>query len=297
LSSKSPTAFHVVTACMNAEDWIEETIASVVLQSALTSGRATLEYVIQDGGSTDRTLDRARATLSRLGTLPNVCVTIVSEPDAGLYDALCRGFDGSTADVHSYLNAGDIYASSCFDTVISVMESGVDWLTGWRAIMTASGQLVYTKLPGPYNARLIRSGSYGVGRTFPPIQQEGTFWRRYLHEHVDKDTLVSLRLAGDAYLWATFARHADLHVVNAYLGAFRMHGGHLSDDSTKYEEEFSSVMEPSTLNLRLLRLCYRVVGALPGRLRFALSNGKIVSWSNTSHQFRGIRTKIRRFRS
>ena len=41
----------IVTVCLNVEDSIEETMRSVVDQTY-----ADVEYIIQDGGSTDRTL-------------------------------------------------------------------------------------------------------------------------------------------------------------------------------------------------------------------------------------------------
>jgi len=70
-------------------------------------------------------------------------------------------------------------------------------------------------------AHLFACGAYG--RMLPFVQQESTFWRRELHQHLDLQELSRLRYAGDAYLWTAFSRRAKLHVVQAALGGFRFH--------------------------------------------------------------------------
>jgi hypothetical protein len=61
---------------------------------------------------------------------------------------------------------------------------------------------------------------------------------------VDLDRLASLRLAGDAYMWHAFAEEADLWIVEAWLGTFSGHGGHLSADKAAYWKEAATFAAP-----------------------------------------------------
>jgi glycosyltransferase len=64
---------------------------------------ADLEHLVIDGASTDATVDIVRARGARVATL-------VSERDAGLYDAMNKGLRLATGDVVGYLNADDVFA-------------------------------------------------------------------------------------------------------------------------------------------------------------------------------------------
>ena len=61
----------IVTPSFNQADYIERTVESVLSQT----GDFTLEHIVVDGGSTDRTLD----ILKGYGTR----ITWISEPDKG----------------------------------------------------------------------------------------------------------------------------------------------------------------------------------------------------------------------
>jgi glycosyltransferase involved in cell wall biosynthesis len=82
---------------MNRADTIEHAIESVQSQS-----HRDLEHVIQDGGSQDGTveiIERLSGSQTRL----------VSEPDAGIYDAINRGIARSTGDVVGLLHSDDFF--------------------------------------------------------------------------------------------------------------------------------------------------------------------------------------------
>jgi glycosyltransferase involved in cell wall biosynthesis len=193
-------AFTVLTPCRQAAPLLAETIESVVTQTAVRSGRVTLDYVVLDAASTDRTADVvAECTSSN--------VRFVSQPDHGMYDALARELRRVPASsICCYLNAGDFYFKSAFDTVADVLEqhASVDWLTGLHVTYNDRSQVIRARLPFRYRRRLLRAGWYD-GRRLPMVQQESTFWRATLHDGVDWDAFSRFRLAGDAFLWQCFA--------------------------------------------------------------------------------------------
>jgi glycosyltransferase involved in cell wall biosynthesis len=88
----------VVTVCLNAEKTIRRTIDSVLAQTY-----PNLEYLVVDGGSTDRTLDILRSYEGRL--------SFTSEPDRGMYDAMNKGIRRVRGKWIHLVNADDWYAT------------------------------------------------------------------------------------------------------------------------------------------------------------------------------------------
>lgn len=96
----------VVTAVWNREDTIAQAIQSVVQQDY-----PSVEYVIQDGGSTDSTLDIIRQTAPG--------ASLVSERDQGIYDAINRGIQRCTGDVIGLMHSDDFFAHNSVLTRVS----------------------------------------------------------------------------------------------------------------------------------------------------------------------------------
>lgn len=234
----------IVTVCLNAEAYIAETMLSVLQQTAVLDGRIELEYIIQDGQSTDRTLEIVRS-------LQTPSVKLVSAPDAGFYDALSSALQACTGEVVAYLNAGDYFHKAAFDVVLDVMESHpVEWLTGLTTVYNDRSQVIGVDPPYRYRRRLIRTGLYGP--RLPFIQQESTFWRASLHRLVDFDRLAAQRYAGDAYLWFAFASRCRLSIVQSQLGGFRLHAGQISENRSGYFDEMKRFADTPTWRDRWL---------------------------------------------
>jgi len=89
----------VVTAVYNRRKTIAEAIESVQAQTY-----AHIEHVIQDGASSDGTLDIIRSTLDS-GT------TLESAPDHGIYDAVNRGITRASGDVIGLMHSDDVFAN------------------------------------------------------------------------------------------------------------------------------------------------------------------------------------------
>lgn len=92
--------FSIITVTFNAATTLPFTLASVKEQ---TYGGA-IDYIVMDGGSRDGTPDIARASGIE-------GMTVVSEPDEGLYDAMNKALDRAVGDYVVFLNAGDAFHS------------------------------------------------------------------------------------------------------------------------------------------------------------------------------------------
>lgn len=269
-----PQTLHVsiVTPCFNARALIEETVASVLGQKAVASGRVSLEYLVCDGGSTDGTVDAIRAFQSP-------CIKLASEADHGMYEALAKGLAMASGEIVAYLNAGDYYHPGAFDVIADIFGSRpVSWLTGYNIFYNSQGAVTNAVLPFRYRTSLFACGAYG--RLLPFVQQESTFWRRELHRHLDLEELSRLRYAGDAYLWTAYSRHAKLHVVQAALGGFRFHAGQISENRQAYLAELRSFTRPlGVLDLALAGFD-RLMWYMPSQFKKGLNKGELFQYDH-----------------
>lgn len=225
----------VVTPSFNAAETIDRTILSVVSQA----GAFSLRYHVQDGGSTDGTVERLRQWQERLSRRDfpvqcrNVTFTWASERDEGMYHGLARGFGrlgGGPDGFVTWINADDLLLTGALAFVAEVdrqfASDQVSWLGGAVAIMC--DDVIINSHVRPLPTTAIGAGLCD-GHHWPFVQQEGTFFRRWLWDAADASGLLpTFRLAGDWALWQRFAQHATLVQARIPLGAFRLRQGQLS---------------------------------------------------------------------
>src|SRR5580698_405145 len=99
----------IVTACLNAERFLEQTIRSVLDQDY-----PCIEYVVMDGGSTDGTTDILRKYERSL--------VWQSSPDRGTADAVNRGFAHAQGEIFGFLNADDVYHPRAVSTAVRALR-------------------------------------------------------------------------------------------------------------------------------------------------------------------------------
>ena len=93
----------MITIACNEENNIAETVQSVLKQDY-----QNLEYLIIDGNSSDSTVEIAKGLVKESGR----DVTIYSEPDFGIYNAMNRGIARASGDYIIFMNAGDSFWNS-----------------------------------------------------------------------------------------------------------------------------------------------------------------------------------------
>lgn len=102
----------VVTVVFNGAEYLEDTIKSVVGQRC-----DNVEYVIVDGGSTDRTLEIIKKYEFAIDYW-------VSEPDAGVYDAMNKGIKLASGRWINFMNSGDEFFDN--KVMLNVKENFVN---------------------------------------------------------------------------------------------------------------------------------------------------------------------------
>lgn len=177
----------IITACRNSASTVRRTMESVLAQE-----NVDYEHIVVDGASTDGTAEVVRA-YARPG------LTVVSEPDNGLYDALNKGIRLATGDVVGILNADDVFEDettlarvvAAFDDATDAVSADIRFVKdgrttryysgrGWRPWMARWGFMV--PHPGVYLRRELfaRFGDY---RTDYRISADFELMLRYFCVH------------------------------------------------------------------------------------------------------------------
>jgi glycosyltransferase involved in cell wall biosynthesis len=102
--------FSIITVCKNTEQTIERTIRSVLEQNF-----KDYEYIIVDGASADKTLEITKKYKRQINKM-------ISEPDAGIYDAMNKGIKAAAGEYLLFLNAGDFLLH---ENVLTVANAGI----------------------------------------------------------------------------------------------------------------------------------------------------------------------------
>jgi glycosyltransferase involved in cell wall biosynthesis len=213
----------IVTPVYNGERFIEETIRSILDQNY-----PHLEYIIVDGGSTDRTLEIVKSFGDRVTRL-------ISEKDKGMYDALTKGFSFATGELLCWLNADDkLHPMSLFSAaeIFSTFPE-VEWITGTPNNFDEKGRCVEVFPQRKWSVYQYLRGDYFT------IQQESVMFRKSLYDKAGGTFHPDLRYAGDFELWMRFFRQgAKLYSASILFGGFRRHGfGQLTGQISHYRNE------------------------------------------------------------
>ncbi|MBV9172025.1 MAG: glycosyltransferase, partial [Chloroflexi bacterium] len=91
----SGVAVSIVTPTLNAERYLEACLASVARQGV------EVEHLLVDAGSTDRTLEMARASVG---------VRVIEQRGSSQTQAINVGLEQARGAVVAWLNADDMYA-------------------------------------------------------------------------------------------------------------------------------------------------------------------------------------------
>jgi len=239
-------SFGVVVPVLNQQDFIGQALASIFVQSLV----APVSLHVQDGGSTDRTLEVVEAWAQRATHFPGISFSFSSERDTGVPQALNRGFQKVQGDFVTWLGADDIFMPFAFQTIAGATQffPGFHWITGVphqvsedSIPLALSGKHGVLRPPSGFSQKRMASGGL-TGGFWPVLQQEGTFWSREAFESVGSYVSEGYQVAFDFELWCRLAHSHPILQISAPLAAFRKRPGQLSvKDSGQYRKEVESI--------------------------------------------------------
>jgi glycosyltransferase involved in cell wall biosynthesis len=244
----------LVTAVYNGVGTIARTIGSIAAQT-----HPDIEHVVIDGASLDGTAALVRSIGSR-------GLKLLSERDAGVYDAFNKGIRLATGDIIGLLNCGDTYFSP--DSVSRVVSAFTD-----PAIRGAYGDVLIvdeadtTLAVRRYNSARFRPEmlAYGIMPAHPTF-----FVRRSVYEEFGLyDT--SYRIAGDFEFVARVFSRAGIQCRYLNEVLVRMPRGGLSTSgpraSWRITREIRRACAANGIPTNYLKLFSRFAMKLPEFLR------------------------------
>ena len=231
----------VVTTVYNRAETIGDTLKSVQQQTF-----ENIEHIIQDGGSTDKTLK-----------VINQCKTqrmdVVSEPDDGIYDAINRGLKRATGDDIGLLHSDDVFASP---TVLQEIEAafmpGIDGVYGdLNYVSSGNLDLVLRRWrSGTYHPSKLRKGWMPPHPTLYLRREVFDRWCYY-------DPAMKIAAANDAMLRCLIKGQIRLAYVPKVLVTMRVGGARnrsLSQIIRKSREEYTAIRRNVAGGLQTLAL-------------------------------------------
>jgi len=253
----------IITPNYNGADHLEKAIRSVLLQEY-----PNLEFIIVDGGSTDRSVEIIKKYEKWLSWW-------VSEKDNGQANALNKGFGHCTGDIVNWLCSDDVLLPGALYAIARHFTSnpGVDIVAGQGRVTFTSGN---------------RPDSIG-GTTWEAIElipannsvcQPSCFYKRSLLDRVPPLD-ESYHYAMDFELWAYFrSRNARWLVVDDVLCQALMTGENkcstggaaITEEQIRVYRTYVKELIPLTFWYRFVRLpLARFRLRHPGRLAYLIA--------------------------
>jgi glycosyltransferase involved in cell wall biosynthesis len=184
----------VITVTLNNLRQLKETVNSVLDQDF-----TNLEYLIIDGGSTDGTLEFLKSIEGRIALF-------ISEPDAGIFDAINKGIALARGSIVNILNAGDSYAYS------GVVSRYVELFRNHpqNNLIYANAHMINddgTDFLEDEKPKILVGGSYG-GRLY--FCHQTVFYYRSLHDLLGPYT-DKYRICADYHFWMKGYYQGKIH--------------------------------------------------------------------------------------
>jgi len=202
---RAPT-ITIVTPSYQQGGFLDRTIYSVVNQQY-----PGLEYIVQDGGSSDQTLEVLRR-------FDHVLTRWASEADSGQADAINRGFRETSGDVMAWLNSDDLLlpGSLAYVARFFVEHPEVDVVYGHRLMIDENDEQIGAWVLPRHDDLVLTLADY--------VPQETLFWRRRIWESVGSSVDTSFAYALDWDLLLRFHEaKAKMVRLPRFIGAFRIH--------------------------------------------------------------------------
>lgn len=197
-------SFAIVTPSFNHRRFISATINSVLRQEGVR-----VNYLVQDGASSDGTVELLRGYGSRLAWR--------SQSDGGQVDAINHGFKGLPGEIMGWLNSDDTYLPGTLHRVAEIFANNpnVDIVYGNRIYVDSQGYDIGRCVLPQHDGETIKWCDF--------VPQETMFWRRRVWEATG-GLRPSFNYALDwDFILRASAMGFKMRHEPRFLGCFRVH--------------------------------------------------------------------------
>ena len=195
----------VVTPCFNSERTIRETLESVCRQD-----HPSVEHLVMDGGSKDRTLEILKG-------FPHL--QWKSEKDEGHYHAMNKGIAAATGEAVAILNADDCYCDGILTKVAKAFVAHPEWdaLFGDIIFVDGDGVEIFRREEACWDAQIVRCG-FGLANHQALFVRKKTYDRLGLLRHKDFKNCCDYE-----FLVRLTQHHCKVGHLREYVVRYRYH--------------------------------------------------------------------------
>jgi glycosyltransferase involved in cell wall biosynthesis len=260
MPDSSPPDVTVVTPSYNQGVFIEETILSVLNQTGVT-----IEYLVMDGGSTDRTVEILEKHRGRL--------EFVSEKDRGQTDAINKGLRRSRGRILAYLNSDDTYLPGAVAKAARFLDSHSEFamVYGEGYHVDVQARFLERYYTEPFDFRRLAEICF--------ICQPTVFFRRELLSTVGYFD-ASLQFCMDYDYWIRVGKQYAVGYIPEYLATSKLHS------------EGKTLGKRATFHREILRTVQRHYGHVPVRWIAAYAHAYLERYLSREGRVRDLAFRI-----
>jgi glycosyltransferase involved in cell wall biosynthesis len=215
----------VVIPSFNKIKYIGSTLDSIFEQKY-----PNLEVIIQDGGSTDGTVEIIKRFSKRYSMFWE------SKEDNGQLDAVNKGLNKAKGDILTFINADDTYEPGAFAAISESyrVNSNSLWFSG-RGIVVNEDNIEIARIVTWYKNLLLNISSFPLLLSTNYLMQPSVFFTRKAYEKYGPFTGTSDFIT-EYDLWLRFGNIKMPVVVNKLVARFRI------EPSTKTKRMFNILL-------------------------------------------------------
>jgi len=202
----------IITVVRNGENYIADAIKSVLNQTY-----QNIEYIIVDGGSTDRTLEIISMYDDKVDYW-------ISENDSGISDAFNRGINIAKGEFIGIVNSDDWLDIDAVETIVRNVDEKHSIYCGNLRLYDESKNLINTRKSWPF---LLPMGMY--------IMHPTVFIKKEVYEKFRFD--ISLKIAMDFDLLLRLRKNGyKIKKIDKNISNMRIGGASCNMDKMRDEE-------------------------------------------------------------
>lgn len=236
----------VVIPSYNKVNYISQTLDSIIAQKY-----QNLEVIIQDGGSTDGTLQIIKKYVNRYSKV----FRYESKKDKGQLDAINKGIGKTTGEILTFINADDIYLPEAFSEVAKqyLANPGAFWFAGRGKVVNTLGCEIAKAVTCYKNVFLFLNLHFGL-LIFNYLMQPSVFLTRLAWQKYGPFTGTS-NFVTEYDFWLKISKRQMPVLSDKYFSSFRIEPSTITKtNSVKLLLEDERVVQRYTSNPVLLTL-------------------------------------------
>jgi len=204
----------IIIPSFNKVNFIKETLNSIFDQKY-----PNLEVIIQDGGSTDGTVEIIKKFYSKY---PNI-IKWVSKKDKGQSYAINVGLKKVTGEIISYINADDLYERGAFNNVLNAYRNNPNslWFAGKSSVINENG-VDTARFVNLYKNILLSINSYTLLLVVNYLMQPSVFFTKEFYKTYGSFTGTG-KIVLEYEKWLEVGKKQMPIVINKNLSKFRLY--------------------------------------------------------------------------